>query len=70
MLISRNFLPFRYEAHYALPLGHKKNQKLTEAEEAVISKKRSNKIQTYATFLHGKNEAEERHRKEKCMKMT
>merc|ERR1712029_216051 len=39
--------PFRqwYEAHYALPLGHKKNQKLTEAEEAVISKKRSNKIQ-------------------------
>merc|ERR1712029_925450 len=34
-----------YEAHYALPLGHKKNQKLTEAEEAVISKKRSNKIQ-------------------------
>merc|ERR1712107_748044 len=37
--------PFRqwYEAHYALPLGHKKNQKLTEAEEAVINKKRSNK---------------------------
>ena len=26
-------------------LGHKKNQKLTEAEEAVISKKRSSKVQ-------------------------
>merc|ERR1711877_1387 len=39
--------PFRqwYEAHYAAPLGHKKNQKLTEAEEAVISKKRSSKVQ-------------------------
>merc|ERR1719192_728419 len=37
--------PFRqwYEAHYALPLGHKKNTKLTEAEEAIINKKRSKK---------------------------
>merc|ERR1711894_164501 len=37
--------PFRqwYEAHYALPLGHKKNAKLTEAEEAVLNKKRSKK---------------------------
>merc|ERR1711974_221542 len=33
--------PFRqwYEAHYALPLGHKKNTKLTEAEEALLNKK-------------------------------
>merc|ERR1711941_192154 len=39
--------PFRqwYEAHYALPLGHKKNTKLTEAEEALLNKKRSNKTQ-------------------------
>ena len=39
--------PFRqwYEAHYALPLGHKKNAKLTEAEEALLNKKRSNKTQ-------------------------
>ena len=39
--------PFRqwYEAHYALPLGHKKNAKLTEAEEALLNKKRSNKTE-------------------------
>ncbi len=39
--------PFRqwYEAHYAMPLGHKKGQKLTEAEDAVINKKRSKKTQ-------------------------
>ena len=37
--------PFRqwYEAHYALPLGRKKNAKLTEAEDAAINKKRSKK---------------------------
>jgi small subunit ribosomal protein S8e len=37
--------PFRtwYEAHYALPIGHKKNSKMTEAEEALLNKKRSNK---------------------------
>ena len=37
--------PFKmwYEAHYALPLGHKKNQKLSEAEEKIINKKSSNK---------------------------
>merc|ERR1712228_48844 len=37
--------PFRhwYEAHYALPLGRKKGAKLTDAEEAVINKKRSKK---------------------------
>merc|ERR1711941_61319 len=39
--------PFRqwYEAHYALPLGHKKNTKLTEAEEALLNKKRSKKTE-------------------------
>ncbi|CAA9994527.1 unnamed protein product [Nesidiocoris tenuis] len=39
--------PFRqwYEAHYALPLGRKKNAKLTEAEEAVLYKKRSKKAE-------------------------
>lgn len=39
--------PFRqwYEAHYALPLGHKKGQKLSEAEEALINKKRSKKTE-------------------------
>jgi len=39
--------PFKmwYEAHYALPLGHKKNQKLSEAEEKIINKKRSNKCE-------------------------
>merc|ERR1712096_508767 len=37
--------PFRqwYESHYALPLGRKKGAKLTDAEEAVINKKRSKK---------------------------
>merc|ERR1712019_331832 len=39
--------PFRqwYEAHGALPLGHKKNTKLTEAEEALLNKKRANKTE-------------------------
>ena len=39
--------PFRqwYEAHYATPLGHKKGAKLTEAEEALINKKRSRKTE-------------------------
>merc|ERR1711976_96994 len=39
--------PFRqwYEAHYAPTLGHKKNTKLTEAEEALLNKKRSNKTE-------------------------
>ena len=35
----------RYEAHYALPLGHKKGTKLSEAEEALINKKRSKKTE-------------------------
>lgn len=34
---------YRYEAHYALPLGRKKGAKLTDAEEAVLNKKRSAK---------------------------
>ena len=39
--------PFKlwYEAHYALPLGHKKGTKLSEAEEALINKKRSKKTE-------------------------
>merc|ERR1712002_639937 len=39
--------PFRqwYEAHYALPLGRKKGAKLTEADEALLNKKRSKKTQ-------------------------
>merc|ERR1712059_80103 len=32
-----------YESHFALPLGRKKGAKLTEAEEAVLNKKRSKK---------------------------
>ena len=49
--------PFRqwFEAHYALPLGHKKNAKLTEAEEALLNKKRSNK--TEKKFKEAKVEA-------------
>ena len=37
--------PFRqwYEAHYAMPLGHKQGSKLTEADEALLNKKRSRK---------------------------
>merc|ERR1719341_381411 len=39
--------PFRqwFEAHYALPLGRKKGAKLTDAEEAVLNKKRSKKTE-------------------------
>ncbi|KAB0797918.1 hypothetical protein PPYR_08913 [Photinus pyralis] len=38
--------PFRqwYEGHYILPLGRKKGAKLSEAEEAVLNKKRSKKV--------------------------
>merc|ERR1712111_144582 len=37
--------PFRqwYESHYALPLARKKGAKLTDADEAVLNKKRSKK---------------------------
>merc|ERR1712099_233758 len=46
-IISIDAAPFRqwYEAHYATPLGRKKGVKLTEAEEAVLNKKRSKKTQ-------------------------
>merc|ERR1711878_120788 len=39
--------PFRqwYGAHFALPLGRKKGAKLTDAEEAVLNKKRSKKTE-------------------------
>jgi len=39
--------PFRqwYEAHYAIPLGRRKNYKMTEEEDAVINKKRSRSCQ-------------------------
>ncbi|CAF0870909.1 unnamed protein product [Brachionus calyciflorus] len=44
-IVQIDATPFRqwYEAHYALPLGRKKGSKLTEAEEAVLNKKRSKK---------------------------
>ncbi|XP_023320744.1 40S ribosomal protein S8-like [Eurytemora carolleeae] len=37
--------PFRqwYESHYALPLGRKKGAKLSEADEKILSQKRSSK---------------------------
>jgi len=35
----------RFESHYALPLGRKKGAKLTDAEEAVLNKKRSKKTE-------------------------
>nr|ABM55665.1 putative ribosomal protein S8e [Maconellicoccus hirsutus] len=39
--------PFRqwFESYYALPIGRKKSAKLTEAEEAVLNKKRSKKAE-------------------------
>merc|ERR1712215_574435 len=39
--------PFRqwYESHYALPLARKKGAKLTDADEAVLNKKRSKKTE-------------------------
>jgi len=46
-IVQIDAVPFRqwYEAHYATPLGRKKNIKLTEAEEEVLNKKRSKKTQ-------------------------
>merc|ERR1712055_898394 len=46
-IVQIDSTPFRqwYEAHYAQALGRKKGAKLTEAEEAVLSKKRSKKTQ-------------------------
>ncbi|XP_035658935.1 40S ribosomal protein S8-like [Branchiostoma floridae] len=45
-IVQIDSTPFRqwYEAHYALPLGRKKGQKLSEAEEAVLNKKASKKV--------------------------
>ena len=43
-LLTPMFVP-RYESHYALPLGRKKGAKLTDAEEAVLNKKRSKKTE-------------------------
>lgn len=53
--------PFRqyYEAHYAAPLGHKKGSKLTEAEEAVINKKRSKKTQKKFTERQNEGKVEQ-----------
>ncbi len=46
-IVSIDATPFRqwYESHYAMPLGLKKGAKLTEAEDAIINKKRSKKTQ-------------------------
>ncbi|XP_022189250.1 40S ribosomal protein S8 [Nilaparvata lugens] len=46
-IVTVDATPFRqwYEAHYALPVGRKKSSKLTEAEEAVLNKKRSKKVE-------------------------
>merc|ERR1712215_477057 len=46
-IVQIDALPFRqwYEAHYAIPLGRKKGVRLSEEEEAVLSKKRSKKTQ-------------------------
>jgi len=49
-IVQIDATPFRqwYEAHYALPLGRKKGIKITEADEAVLNKKRSKKtLQKY-----------------------
>jgi len=53
--------PFRqwYEAHYALPLGRKKGAKLTDAEEAVINKKRSKKTQAKYTERQKESKVEQ-----------
>ncbi|CAF0896604.1 unnamed protein product [Adineta ricciae] len=46
-IVQIDAVPFRqwYESHYGLPLGRKKGVKLTEAEEAVLNRKRSAKSQ-------------------------
>merc|ERR1711977_296538 len=42
-IVTIDAAPFRqwFEAHYALPLGRKKGAKLSDADEAVLFKKRS-----------------------------
>jgi len=44
-IVQVDATPFRqwYESHYASPLARKKGTKLTEADEAVLNKKRSKK---------------------------
>ena len=44
-IVQIDAVPFRqwYESYYATPLGRKKGVKLTEAEEAVLNRKRSAK---------------------------
>jgi small subunit ribosomal protein S8e len=44
-IVQIDATPFRqwYEAHYAAPLARKKGTKLTEADEALLNKKRSKK---------------------------
>ncbi|CAF0733714.1 unnamed protein product [Rotaria sp. Silwood1] len=44
-IVQIDAVPFRqwYESYYALPLGRKKGVKLTEAEDAVLNRKRSAK---------------------------
>jgi small subunit ribosomal protein S8e len=46
-IVQIDAVPFRqwYESYYALPLGRKKGVKLTEAEEAVLNRKRSTKTE-------------------------
>uniref|UniRef100_A0A1I7V0F1 40S ribosomal protein S8 n=1 Tax=Caenorhabditis tropicalis TaxID=1561998 RepID=A0A1I7V0F1_9PELO len=43
-IVSVDAAPFRqwYEAHYAVPLARKKNAKLSEEDNAILNKKRSN----------------------------
>ncbi|VDL65126.1 unnamed protein product [Nippostrongylus brasiliensis] len=50
-VITIDAAPFRqwYEAHYALPLARKKNQKLSEEDNAIINKKRSASCQAKYT---------------------
>jgi small subunit ribosomal protein S8e len=44
-IVQIDATPFRqwYEAHYAAPLARKKGVKMTEADEAILNKKRSKK---------------------------
>ncbi|CAF2853171.1 unnamed protein product [Rotaria sp. Silwood2] len=44
-IVQIDAVPFRqwYESYYALPLGRKKGVKLTEAEDAILNRKRSAK---------------------------
>lgn len=46
-IVQIDAVPFRqwYEAHYSSPLARKKGAKMTEAEEAVLNKKRSKSCQ-------------------------